>query len=173
MAGGTGGSQRWLSPHHSQAYRDIFEGRWEDWDPYKAGPRMRAAEQAVCSWGGDGEGGSPGSAIVRGGGRETPQPFRPFQGFLSFGRWGEVGNVSGRCVSFEVVALIGGVVAAVVVVSRWLWLSEVCFLVLFSPRRRSYRSTPWLLSCAGGRPRSPRCCRINPFYHFYHMPPYG
>lgn len=115
MAGGTGGSQRWLSLSHSQAYRDIFEGRWEDWDPFKAGPRMRAAEQAVCSWGGDGEGLSPGSSVGGGGGRETPQPFRPFQGFLSFGRWGEVGNVSGLPVSCEAVPLVGGVVAAVVV----------------------------------------------------------
>eukprot|EP00752_Nemacystus_decipiens_P011248 g9996.t1 len=99
MAGGTGGSQRWLSPHHSQAYRDIFEGRWEDWDPFKAGPRMRAAEQAVCSWGGDESSLSPGSSADeseagrRGGEGGTPQPFRPFQGFLSFGRWGDVGNV--------------------------------------------------------------------------------
>ncbi|CAN0067977.1 unnamed protein product [Scytosiphon promiscuus] len=94
MAGGTGGSQRWLSPHHSQAYRDIFEGRWEDWDPFKAGPRMRAAENAACSWGGDESPSSPES--VQGGAQgeqAPPQPFRPFQGFISFGRWGEVGNL--------------------------------------------------------------------------------
>lgn len=64
---------------------------------------MRAAERAVCSWGGDEDeaSASPGSSVDGdegggggGGGEYTPQPFRPFQGFLSFGRWGEVGNVS-------------------------------------------------------------------------------
>ncbi|CAM9431399.1 unnamed protein product [Ectocarpus sp. 12 AP-2014] len=89
MAGGTGGSQRWLNPHLHQAYGDIFQGRWEDWDPFKAGPRMRAAENAACSWGEDGTPSPPGSIGVG----APPQPFRPFQGFLSFGRWGEVGNV--------------------------------------------------------------------------------
>lgn len=60
---------------------------------------MRATEQAVCSWGGEESSSSPGSSADEaagggGGGGDTPQPFRPFQGFLSFGRWGEVGNVS-------------------------------------------------------------------------------
>ncbi|CAM9882784.1 unnamed protein product, partial [Laminaria digitata] len=94
MAGGPGASQRWLSPPHSQAYRDIFEGRWEDWDPFMAGPRMRAAEASSSSWTGDDSDASPrGLAGSVPGGVETPQAFRPFQGYLSFGRWGEVGNV--------------------------------------------------------------------------------
>lgn len=87
-----------------QAYREIFEGRWEDWDPFKAGPRIRAAEAAPFSsspeavtWGGDASSTSPvlGDGAtwgIAGGG--TPQAFRPFQGYLSFGRWGEFGNVS-------------------------------------------------------------------------------
>ena len=80
-----------------QAYRDIFEGRWEDWDPFMAGPRMRAAEaSSSSSWTGDDSAATPGEVvggIPRAG---EPQPFRPFQGYLSFGRWGEVGNVSER-----------------------------------------------------------------------------
>lgn len=76
-----------------QAYRDIFEGRWEDWDPFKAGPRMRAAAAQASAWVGDGSMSSPG---LEGGGR-APQPFRPFQGYLSLGRWGEKGNVSPAC----------------------------------------------------------------------------
>lgn len=51
---------------------------------------MRAADAA--SWRGDGAGG---------GGGATPQPFRPFQGYLSFGRWGETGNVRGKVLAIR------------------------------------------------------------------------
>lgn len=56
----------------SQAYRDIFGGRWEDWDPFMAGPRMRAAEaSSSSSWAGDDSAATPGGLVggVPGGGK--------------------------------------------------------------------------------------------------------
>lgn len=36
-----GGSlERWEDPHYSECYRPIFEGRWEDFDPYDASHRV-------------------------------------------------------------------------------------------------------------------------------------
>lgn len=93
---------------------------------------MRAAENAACYVGGDESLPSPGSGnrsvdgggvggAAEGGGRGTTQPFRPFQGFLSFGRWGEDGNVSGLACLL--------VCAAMLCCFRWRWLLVVfaCF----------------------------------------------
>lgn len=78
-----------------QAYRDILDGRWEDWDPFKAGPRIRAVDYPALSHGPGRGGGLDGMGLLpESRGEVLPQAFRPFQGYLSFGRWGDVGNVS-------------------------------------------------------------------------------
>lgn len=91
-----------------QAYRDILDGRWEEWDPFKVGPRIQAVEFPGFGAGGsDGDGAVAGGPSGSGAGYVPPQAFRPFQGYLSFGRWGELGNVSVFVVCWSVGFILG------------------------------------------------------------------
>ncbi|CAM9343283.1 unnamed protein product, partial [Discosporangium mesarthrocarpum] len=104
MSGGSASDR--LTPHHRQGYQEIYTGRWEEWDPFKAGPRVGAADAAWRQlWVGGGQGlrANYGEDACKeeegeegGLGVEVPLPpklFRPFQGCLSFGSWGEKGHV--------------------------------------------------------------------------------
>ncbi|CAN3367356.1 hypothetical protein DICA4_F06040 [Diutina catenulata] len=60
-------SERWEDPTYREVYREIFEGRWEDWDPFKMDARAYAVEDLY-------------EGVVR---STTCSAFRSLQGWLA------------------------------------------------------------------------------------------
>ncbi|KAG5175934.1 hypothetical protein JKP88DRAFT_351287 [Tribonema minus] len=65
---GSPAREHWLHPRFTGVYRPVIEGRWEEWDPFHAGPRAALDQALSGSWTKHGA-------------------FRPWQGFLSLAPW--------------------------------------------------------------------------------------